>query len=118
MNTKEIGALGETAAENYLRSKGYNIVDKNFTLRTAEIDIIAEKGECTVFIEVKTRKNNIYGEPSQYVDYRKQNKIRRAALAFVRSEEFEMRFDVIEVFYKMEYGDFVVTKINHIENAF
>ena len=118
MNTKEIGALGETAAENFLRKNGYNIVDKNFLLRTAEIDIIAEKDECTVFVEVKTRKNNFHGEPSQYVDYRKQNKIRRAALTFMRSEEFEMRFDVIEVFYTIEYGEFFVTKINHIKDAF
>ena len=54
MNNKEIGAFGEAAAREYLENNDYDILEQNFSLKTGEIDIIAEKGGCTIFIEVKT----------------------------------------------------------------
>ena len=118
MNTKEIGDFGENAAEEYLLNSDYEILERNFRLKFAEVDIIAEKDGCIVFIEVKTRKSNLFGEPSEYVDYRKQQRIRKAASFYANVETTEMRFDVIEVFYEQKYGKMLLTKINHIENAF
>jgi putative endonuclease len=83
-----------------------------------EIDIIAEKDDCTVFVEVKTRKGNRFGNASEYVDSRKQEKIKKTALCYISKLETDMRFDVIEVYYSDAYGEFEVTSINHIENAF
>ena len=118
MTTKAIGDFGEKAAVNYLSESGYKILERNFRLKFAEIDIIARKDDCTVFIEVKTRKNNLFGEPSEYVNYRKQQRIRKAASCYVDIENTDMRFDVIEVFYTEKNGEMLLSKLNHIDNAF
>ena len=113
MNNKEIGAFGEDAACEYLEDNDYEILERNFRLKFAEVDIIAKKDDCTVFIEVKTRKNNLYGEPSEYVNYRKQQRIRDAASCYVDIENTDMRFDVIEVFYTERNGEMLLSKLNH-----
>ncbi len=113
--TKEIGDFGEKAAAMHLKEKGYIIIEHNFRSRFGEIDIIARDIDGTyVFVEVKTRKNILYGRPSEYVDYRKQNKIRKTAMYYTHSDDVDMRFDIIEIIYSNEKA----TEINHIENAF
>ena len=112
------GAWGEAQAAAYLRKKKYSVVAAGFRCRYGEIDIIAKDDECTVFVEVKTRKNNLFGEPSEYVNYHKQQRLVRAANCFIDTVNSSMRFDVIEVFYQLNNGIPNVTKINHIENAF
>ena len=118
MNTKTIGDFGEKAAEEYLEEMDYEILERNFRMKFGEIDIIAEKDGCMVFVEVKTRRNNLFGEPGEYVDYKKQEKIRKTAVVYADAENTDMRFDVIEVFYDKKQGHFSLTKVNHIENAF
>lgn len=116
--TNEIGTLGENTACNYLIKNGYTIQKRNFRLKCGEIDIIAKKDGCVVFVEVKTRRSAMYGQPSEYVDYRKQAKIRKTAMCYIKSLDTDMRFDVIEVLYDNTYSRFEVKSINHIENAF
>lgn len=116
--TNEIGYLGESAACQYLTRHGYAIIKRNFRLKCGEIDIIAKKDGCTVFAEVKTRRSTAYGQPSEYVDYRKQMKIRKTAMCYIKSLDTDMRFDVVEVLYDNVHGEFKVKSINHIENAF
>lgn len=118
MNTKQIGDFGETIAVKYLLKKGYRILRRNFKLKFGEIDIIAQKDGCTVFIEVKTRKNNLFGEPSEYVDYRKQMRIKKTASCYADMINDEIRFDVIEVLYEQNGDRLFISKVNHIENAF
>ena len=118
MNNKEVGAFGEDAACEYLEDNDYEILERNFSLKTGEIDIIAQKDGCTIFVEVKTRRNNLYGEPSEAVNWNKQQHIRRTALLYLGSIDAEMRFDVIEVFYKSSGEMLKVSEINHIRNAF
>lgn len=118
MNTKQIGDFGEDAAVDFLENSGYEILERNFRLKFGEIDIIAEKNGCTVFAEVKTRRSNAFGEPSEYVDYKKQQRIKMTAAVYADVENADMRFDVIEVFYSENNGQPVMNKINHIENAF
>lgn len=111
---QEIGNFGEDAAADYLKEKGYNIIQRNFRCKTGEIDIICVKGGCTVFVEVKTRKNSLYGSAAEFVNYHKQVKIKRAAMYFIKNQDADMRFDVIEVYHK----DGKITEINHIKDAF
>ena len=118
MSTKEIGDFGESAAAAYLEDNEYEILERNYRVKCGEIDIIAEKDGCVVFTEVKTRKNNIFGEPSEYVDYRKQKRIKMAASLYADIEYTEMRFDVIEVFYQIVDGNMSVSETKHIEDAF
>lgn len=119
MKTKEIGDFGENAASEYLKNLGYSIVQRNFHSRHGEIDIIALDKSCTVFVEVKTRKNSLYGNASEYVDYRKQQKLLLCAKYYLGGNIYEeVRFDVIEVYYNMNGETPVLREINHIKDAF
>ena len=114
--TKNLGNAGENFAANYLESRGYKIITKNFRVRSAEIDIIAEKDDVIIFVEVKTRSSTKHGLPIEAVNFRKQQKIIDAASVFLQDEKYfdkACRFDVIEI-----YSDGVKFSARHIENAF
>ena len=114
---KILGDAGEKFAEKFLIERGYKIVTKNFRIRSAEIDIIAEHDKEIIFVEVKTRSNIRHGLPVEAVNLRKQKKIIEAAGVFLQDENFcdcACRFDVVEVYLRGE----LVEEINHIENAF
>ena len=116
-NKKILGNLGEDAAAKFLEAKGYEIVARNFRIRSAEIDIIAQIDNVIVFVEVKARSSIRYGLPSEAVNLRKQKKIIEAAAVFLQDENFcecACRFDVVEIFLRGQ----IVEEINHIENAF
>ena len=114
---KIVGKLGEDCAAKFLEAKGYTIVARNFRIRSAEIDIIAQAGDVLVFVEVKARSNIRHGLPVEAVNLRKQKKIIEAAGVFLQDENFfdcACRFDVLEIYFNGER----VEEINHIENAF
>ena len=114
---KIFGKLGEDAAAKFLEVQGYKILARNFRIRSAEIDIIAQKDDVIVFVEVKARSDIRHGLPSEAVTVRKQKKIIEAAGVFLQDENFSecaCRFDVVEVYLRGE----LVEEINHIENAF
>ncbi len=118
MDKQQIGKNGEEAAANYLMRKGYVILNRNFRMKFGELDIVAlDTDGCTVFVEVKTRKNASFGYPSEYVDRHKRRRIQNMALLYCRGEEY-MRFDIIEVYYEMRGDMMYITEINHIEDAF
>jgi putative endonuclease len=121
---REIGVLGESLAEKYLQQNNYIVVQKNFRTRFGEIDIIAispdKKFLC--FIEVKTRKQNLFGSPQEAVDERKTRKILSVAEEFLFShykvqeletKNLDVRFDIISVEITPDN-----VRIEHIENAF
>ena len=100
MNNRKFGIIGEKIAQDYLRNQGYEILETNFYTKRGEIDIIAQKDKCIVFIEVKTRTNLKYGTPAMAVNSVKKEHIKFAAkifLALNKVKEAEIRFDVIEV---------------------
>lgn len=118
MNTSEIGTIGEDYAEGVLHDKGYIILDRNYKCKDGEIDIIAKDGDTFVFVEVKTRQNSLYGNPSEAVNYFKQQRIRKSAFWYLKSYDFDMRFDVFEILYKLLEDDIEILEYNHIEDAF
>lgn len=114
--TKNLGNAGEIFAANYLERLGYKILAKNFRVRSAEIDIIAEIDGVIVFVEVKTRSDTKHGLPAEAVNFRKQQKIIQAAGVFLQDEKYfdaPCRFDVIEI-----YSNGSQFSARHIENAF
>lgn len=115
---KEIGDFGEKAATEYLKNKGYVFLDRNFSCPYGEIDIIMLDESTTVFVEVKTRRGTSYGYASEFVDYRKQERIRKTCISYTHSEDVDMRFDIVEVYYKMIGEKPQIVGYNHIENAF
>ena len=100
---KELGQEGEKIATKYLQRLGYNIIEKNFRCKSGEIDIIAKEDDEIVFIEVKTRSNNKYGEPIESINKIKQKHIVSTASYYLflnYLNEANIRFDVIEILKK------------------
>ena len=113
MNTRRFGIIGEKIAQDYLRNKGYKILETNFYTKRGEIDIIAKKDNYIIFIEVKTRTNMKYGTPAMAVNSIKKKHIKFVAqiyLSLNKTREQDVRFDVIEVL--IMNGK---CKINHIK---
>lgn len=112
INKSKIGKEQEEVALKFLKDKGYKILHKNYTCKIGEIDIIAEKKDTIIFIEVKYRKSDYFGLPREAVNYYKQQKIRQVATFYLKwnkSLNTKCQFDVVEIL-----GD----KITHIENCF
>jgi putative endonuclease len=118
-DNKETGKKGENIACAFLESKGYKIVEKNFRAARCEIDIIAQRDEYIIFIEVKTRKTQKFGSASQAVGTVKRKNIITAAVMFVETNDLyvnlQPRFDVIEVYMDGKTGK---NYVKHIEFAF
>lgn len=114
-----VGAWGEALAAEYLRNKGYRICHSGFQCRFGEIDLIAEDGKFLAIVEVKLRKTGDFVQAREYVDQRKQDKIRITASYYLSRHptRFQPRFDVIEI-YAPEGTQTRYPKINHIEDAF
>ena len=112
MNKREVWVRGETAARDYLRAKGYAILEENYAGQIGEIDIIAKEGETIVFVEVKARENTDFGYPIEAVTPQKVRKICRTAEQYLVQHRLlgkDVRFDVVSV---------LRGEIEHIESAF
>jgi len=83
MNRQELGCIGENMAAEVLRSKGYQILRRNYRCRSGEIDIIAQRFGELCFVEVKTRQSFNYGRPCEAVSEEKKRHIRRAARQYL-----------------------------------
>ena len=79
---KVFGEAGETLAAIYLQEKGFKILERNYSTKAGELDIIAAKNGILHFIEVKTRSSGKYGKPEEAVDEKKLEKMERAALLY------------------------------------
>lgn len=100
MNTHVIGVQGENIAADYLRKNGYKILERNFSCKFGEIDIIAIKDNFYVFIEVKSRSTVAFGRPCEAVTPYKQQRIVAAAkywLCKQRKTGLPVRFDIVEI---------------------
>lgn len=113
----QVGKTGEDAVSDYLQKNGYRIAQRNYRVRSGEIDIIAMKNGAVHFVEVKARSRSDYGTAAEAVDLYKQRKIIRAARMYMAAfglMNTPVSFDVAQV--AMFNGQAV--KIEYIENAF
>lgn len=124
MNTKETGILGEKIASDYLKNKGYQILDKNYFFRIpgspqkGEIDIITKRGDTISFIEVKTLRNPAtLIRPEEKVDFRKKRKIAKAAESWLMKKKIPLnskwQIDVLSIIID-SYNK--TAKIRHFQN--
>lgn len=115
---KTLGQRGEAAAARYLKRLGYKIVARGTHIRRGEIDIIAVDGRTIVFVEVKTRDSSVAGEPHEAVDLKKQDRLTRLALVYLKRRrllDYPARFDVVSIIWPRSERR---PKIQHIKNAF
>jgi putative endonuclease len=111
-----LGSGGERAAADFLRERGYHVLERNFRCRGGEIDLIALDGGVLVFVEVKVRRTLSRGAPIEAVTLAKQSRVRRAAqeyLTFCGRVFRRIRFDVICVMKTTK-----TTDITHLKAAF
>ncbi len=99
-SSREEGLRGEDMAIKTLRRNGYRIIERNFRSRLGEIDVIAEEGECLVFVEVKKRNTLLFGDDLCAIGGAKQRHIVKTALFYMKTHripERRVRFDVIGI---------------------
>lgn len=113
------GAWGEAVAAAYLQKKRYRIVATNYRSRFGEIDLIVSNRKYLVFVEVKLRKSDKFANAFEYVDVRKQNRIRTTAELYLSQfpTELQPRFDVVEI-YAPQGTQTLHPQIHHMEDAF
>ena len=113
------GAWGEALAAEYLRKKRYEIVASGYRCRFGEIDLIVRNRRFLVFVEVKLRKSDQFAAAGEYVDYRKQARLRSTASMYLAENptSLQPRFDVIEI-YAPEGTNTLRPEIRHTEDAF
>ena len=111
----DLGEKGEELAIEYLQKNGYSIVEKNYRYQKAEVDIIAQKENVLVIVEVKTRSTNYFGNPQDFVNPKKIKLLVSAIDNYVIENDLdiEIRFDIIAVLKNKENY-----KIHHIKDAF
>ena len=95
-----MGTAYEKLAGAYLEQQGYEILEYNYRCRMGEIDIVARQGGYLVFVEVKLRKDDTFAAAREFVDQRKQERIRKTALFYLQSHSTQLqpRFDVVEIY--------------------
>lgn len=120
MNKNKLtGAWGEAVAAEYLRSKHYKVEAVGYYCRFGEIDLIVSDRKYLVFVEVKLRKSGTFARAMEYVDQRKQDRLRITASMYLSQNptKLQPRFDVIEI-YAPEGSATVNPQIWHLEDAF
>lgn len=115
MTQHELGILGEHMAQKYLLKQGYTIRNLNYRFARYEIDIIAEKDDRLVVVEVKTRQTAEIGEPWMAVTRKKQRQIIACADHYIQARNIskDVRFDIISIVH-----NHFRSKLEHIADAF
>ena len=95
----ELGAWGEQLAVDYLLRKGYTIMERDWKSGHRDIDIIAKNGDVVVFVEVKTRRNRVFGEPEEAIDFHKLQNLQQAINHYVKYKHIRqpIRFDIVSI---------------------
>lgn len=112
----DLGFKGEMLAKEYLKQKGYEILDENWVHGKAEVDLIAYLNKQIIFVEVKTRTSTSFGQPEDFVSEAKQKQMDLAANEYIElmNHQGEIRFDIVSVLFDKENN----YTIKHIEDAF
>lgn len=112
----DLGKKGEDIAVNFLKHKGFKILERNFRYGRKDIDIICKDGRTIVFVEVKAGRSKRFGAPIERVNDKKQRNVAQVAKSFIQQNNclgYDFRFDVMAIDSKRR-----AKKINHIRNAF
>ena len=115
---KSTGAIGEDVAFEYLQTKGYSLITRNFRCRYGEIDLIVSDTRFIVFVELKLRDNASFAQATEFVSSHKQKKLHQTAEMWLQENPtlLQPRFDVIGIYIPQSSKSKI--EIDHIENAF
>ena len=95
----ELGRWGEDLAAAFLEEKGYTIIERDWKSGHHDLDIVAKDGSTLVIVEVKTRRNRLYGNPEEAIDYKKRRSLLSAINHYTKSHRIysNVRFDIISI---------------------
>ena len=95
----ELGKWGEDIAVAFLEEKGYKILERDWKSGHHDLDIVAKDGHTLVIVEVKTRRNRLFGNPEEAIDYKKRMSLQSAINHYVKSHRTgqDVRFDIIGI---------------------
>lgn len=113
---KAAGDQGEAKVAEFLEQQGWTVLARQWRCRYGELDLVVQNGGMICFVEVKRRGPHSIGLPREFVDGRKQERLRKTAAAYLAAHSLDVpaRFDVAEV-YEEACGQF---RIEYLENAF
>ncbi len=115
---KCIGSYGEDIACDYLKKKEYHIIDRNFSNRLGEVDIICTFNDILIFLEIKSRYTTNYGFPIEAVTYSKQKKIIKLSKSYIQYKNLynlNIRYDVITILFNSINNSY---ELSHYIDAF
>lgn len=103
------GQHGEELAVSYICKQGYSVLHRNWRYKYWEVDIVAMDAETLVFIEVKSRTNTSFGEPAEFVDWKKKRNLVKIAEAYLKIMNFEgeIRFDIAAVYLETQQVELI-----------
>ena len=111
----EVGKIGEDLARKFLEGKEYKIIEQNYKTKYSEIDLVAQKNNELVFVEVRTKIGENFGTPEDTINNKKLNKVRYNALSYAAFKKWQgpIKIDAICIVLKPNYE---VLRLNHYEN--
>jgi putative endonuclease len=115
MDRRALGRYGEAAAERYLASRGYAVLDRGWRTHGGEIDLVARKGGEVVFVEVKTRYPGDFGDPEEAVTPAKRSRLRLACYAWLDAHPGVERYRIDVVAVMVEASG--AYDVRHIRDA-
>jgi putative endonuclease len=111
----ETGKIGENFAKEYLKKKGYNIIEQNYRSKYAEIDLIAKEKKELVFVEVRTKRGEMFGTPEETLNKRKLRKLWLNARAYAGRIHWQdaYRIDAVCIILNLDNS---LARLNHYQN--
>lgn len=115
ISMQTIGTKGENLAAEYLERLGYQVLERNYRFKKSEIDLICQKEDLLVFVEVKTRSTRTFGDPEAFVSDNQKNAIIRGAEQYMLDVDWpgDLRFDIVAIISNKSEEEIV-----HLKDAF
>lgn len=114
-NNRQTGRLAEDLAAAALQEKGYQLLERNFSNRYGEIDIIAKDQETLVFVEVKAKKGTQFGLPEEMINSYKLKRVQNMATIYMKGKNLPCRIDVVAIVLSST-NDLI--SLTHYENVY
>ncbi|MCL9781482.1 YraN family protein [Vibrio sp. S4M6] len=116
INRKNIGSKYEATAQKYLVQHGLHFIEKNFSVKCGEIDLIMREGDIIVFVEVKYRKTQQFGHAAESVTRNKMRKLVNSANLWLNKHNLsphstDFRFDVVAIHQNGDHIEWIKNAI-------
>jgi len=111
----QTGKIGEKMAEEYLKEQGYKTIERNFKTKYAEIDLVAKRGSELVFVEVKTRRGEMFGAPEESLNKKKLRKLWLNAQGYINQKRWQGPYRIDAVCIVLN-PDNTINRLNHYPN--